>query len=87
LRRSGPNRFQVLGDLTIKSVTRPATFEVKYNGVVPAPWGGMRANFSARTRLDRRHFDIPLQSPTPVPGLLVVGNRVWLDLDISLAKR
>lgn len=62
--RIGPfegNRFQVFGDLTIKGITRPVVFDVEDKGEL-SPVKGMpgwrRHAFEARTRVNRKDFDI-----------------------------
>ena len=37
--------YALLGDLTIKGVTRHVEFDLEFVGVSPDPWGGTRAGF------------------------------------------
>src|ERR1043166_9005134 len=37
--------FELKGDLTIRSVSKPFTFKVTYGGQVVDPWGNLRAGF------------------------------------------
>ena len=39
------SKYQLKGDLTMKGVTKPVTFDVKYNGTVKDPWGNTKAGF------------------------------------------
>src|SRR5690606_17848463 len=47
------DRATLLGDLTIRGVTREVALHVSYLGSVRDPWGNDRAVFSATGRLDR----------------------------------
>src|SRR5712691_4431680 len=51
--QTGPNTLRVTGDLTIRGVTRPVDLAVSYEGMIPDPWGGVRAAFSATGELER----------------------------------
>src|SRR5437870_4235416 len=49
LKATGSNTFELTGDLTIRSVTRPVTLQVEFGGLVKDPWGRPHAIFSATT--------------------------------------
>jgi len=61
----------VHGDLTIHGVTRRVPLAVTFDGHVRDPWGGDRAVFSARTRINREDFGITWNMPLETGGLLV----------------
>src|SRR4029077_12015930 len=48
----GDNKYKLAGNLTIRDVTKPVTFDVKYGGTVTA-MGGTHAGFKATTKIDR----------------------------------
>jgi polyisoprenoid-binding protein YceI len=75
----GPTDFTVTGDLTIKNVTKPITFPVHIEGVVPDEKGGTRVGYSAEVHIDRRDWGIVDRSLSPA-GVLLVGY----DVDIGL---
>jgi len=68
------NEATVVGDLTLKGVTKPVTFKAVFNGEGKDPWGGERAGFNAKTTLNLNDFGIKGPGPTSQT----------LDLDISL---
>ena len=41
--------YELHGDLTIKGVTRPVTFDLEVGGVAKDPWGNTKAGFTAST--------------------------------------
>src|SRR5580698_8110447 len=49
--RSGAE-IDVIGDLTIKGVTREAVLHVERHGQAKDPWGNLRTAFTARTSID-----------------------------------
>ena len=73
------------GDLTIKGVTKPVTFELEFDGLGTDPWGGTRAGFSAATTVNRRDWGIEWNAPLEAGGVLV-GDKVAIELDIQLVQ-
>ena len=83
----GADAADVTGDLTIRGVTRPATFLVRLEGHARDPWGNARAAFSAETTIDRRDWGLTWNQLLETGGV-VVGEKVKiaLDLEATLAK-
>jgi polyisoprenoid-binding protein YceI len=72
----------LVGDLTIKGVTRQVTFEVEYLGFVADPWGGDRIVFSARTSINRDDFGLTWNVALETGGLLV-SREIGIELDLE----
>ena len=77
--------FQLVGNLTIKDVTKEVTFDVEFNGVINDPWGGTRAGFSAGTKIDRQDFGMSWNKALDAGGV-VVGNTVSIMIEVELVK-
>lgn len=84
VRRDGDD-FVVVGDLTIRDVTRSIELEVEFEGVSADPWGGTRAGFSAEAEINRKDFGMEWNVALEAGGLLV-GEKVKLQLDIEAIK-
>jgi polyisoprenoid-binding protein YceI len=83
----GPGKLKVLGDLTIKGVTKPVTLDVE--GPTPEIkdiWGTQRIGVTATTAVDRRDFGIVYNRMLEGGGA-VVGDQVSISLDIELTKK
>jgi polyisoprenoid-binding protein YceI len=74
--------FALVGDLTIKGVTREVELKLEFNGVHPDPWGGTRAGFSAEGEISRGDFGIDFQIPLDGGGV-VVGDKIKIALEIE----
>lgn len=74
------------GELSIKGVTRPVTFELELAGFGPDAFGGTRAGFSATTTINRSDFGVDIQMPLDGGGV-VVSEKVQLTLDIEAVLR
>ena len=79
------NKFKLIGDLTIKGITKEITFDCEFNGIVSDPMGNTRAGFSAHAKINRQDFKITWSKSLDAGGL-VVGNQVTINLEIEVIK-
>jgi polyisoprenoid-binding protein YceI len=81
VRRVGDDHWEVVGDLTIRDITRAITLDATFNGAVPVAYGPKaKLAFTARGTIDRRDYDMTANFPMPTGGF-VVGNEVSIVLD------
>lgn len=85
IEKVGKAHFRVIGDLTIRDVTREVRLDVEYGGRGKDPWGNERAGFSASAAIDRRDFGLQWNQVLDTGGLLV-GDKIDIDLDIQAVK-
>jgi polyisoprenoid-binding protein YceI len=78
--------FKVVGNLTIRGVTREITLDATNEGSAKDPWGGDRIAFSATTKLDRRDFGLTWNQAIEAGGV-VVGNDVKVSIDVQAVKQ
>ncbi len=74
--------YKVLGDLTIKGITKGVELDLEFNGTHPDPWGGTRAGFSAETEISRKEFGIDFEVPMDGGGV-VVGDKIKILLEVE----
>lgn len=72
--------YAVTGDLTIRGVTRPVTFDVEFGGTAKNPWGKTIAGLSASATIDRKDFGVSFHAALETGGL-VVADKVKIDLE------
>jgi polyisoprenoid-binding protein YceI len=82
----GEGDWRVIGDLTIKDITRPLTLIATFEGAVPVVYGGRaKLAFSAHGQFDRRDYGIEFNMAMPGGGWLVgTGVRLTLDAEADL---
>jgi polyisoprenoid-binding protein YceI len=78
--------WTVVGDLTIKGITRSVELELELNGFGPDAYGGTRAGFSARTEISRKAFGVDIDMPMDGGGV-VVGDKISVELEIEAVLR
>jgi polyisoprenoid-binding protein YceI len=81
----GEGKLQIIGDLSLRGVTRPVTLEASYEGSGKDPWGGERAGFTATTTINRTDFGVNFNKALETGGLLV-GEKVELLLEVEAIK-
>ncbi len=86
IERLGDNRGRVVGDLTIRGVTREVVLDVEYAGMARSPWGTTSAGFSATTTLDRKEWGLTWNQALETGGVLV-GDKIKVDIEIELVKQ
>jgi polyisoprenoid-binding protein YceI len=76
----------IVGDLTIKGVTKEVRLAGEVSGPVEDPWGKRRIGISAEGKIDRRDWGLEWNVPLGGTGVLV-GNQVKLSFDAELVKQ
>jgi polyisoprenoid-binding protein YceI len=78
----GNNKYQLMGNMTIRDVTKPVVFDVTYGGSVNTQ-RGKKAGFKAKGTINRFDYNLKWDRATEAGGL-VVGKDVELQLNIEL---
>jgi len=81
----GEGRHRVEGEVTIRGVTRPLSFEVETQGPVKDPWGNERLAAHFEGKLNRKDFGLTWNMALEAGGLLV-GDEVRFSVDAELVK-
>lgn len=77
---------RIIGDLTIRGVTREVALEVEYNGQSKSPWGTLSAGFSASTKINRKDWGLTWNVALETGGVLV-GDEVTIEIEIEIVKQ
>lgn len=74
--------FYVDGDLTIRGITKPVSFEFDFGGFGADPWGNYKAGASAKTVINREDFGLTWNAALETGGVLV-GKEITINLDLQ----
>ncbi len=77
--------YSVIGDLTMRGVTREVSLDTTFEGGSKDPWGGDRVAFSAATKVQRKDWGLSWNMALEAGGLLV-GETVEIVLDIQAVQ-
>ncbi len=77
--------YELSGDLTIRGITKPVTFETEFNGVAVDPFGATRAGFSGKASISRKDFGLTWNAALEAGGVLV-GDKVTITLEVAFVR-
>lgn len=86
VRETDDGKYRVVGDLTIKHVTKPVTVDFVYTGTALDPYGNQRIGFEGSAVVNRKDWDLTWNALLETGGLLVSEN-VTLEFDVSAIKQ
>jgi polyisoprenoid-binding protein YceI len=77
---------KLVGDLTIKGITREVTLDVEYNGTAKTPWGTTNAGFTASAKINRKDWGLTWNVALETGGWLV-GDDIRLNIEAEIVKQ
>ena len=77
--------FEVEGDFTIRSITRPLKLVATLEGTETDPQGKQRVGLAATAQINRSDFDMKFNMALG-SGNVVVGDKVKILIDVSAVK-
>ncbi len=77
---------KMIGDLTIKGVTKEVKLDTDFNGVAVDPYGQTKAGFELEGQINRKDFGLAWNSITEA-GSIVVGEKVKLVVSVQFIKQ
>ena len=75
--------YKVVGDLTIKDVTKPVAFDVEYGGKGTNPWGVEVYGFEAEAKINREEFGLTWNAALETGGVLV-GKDIKIKVELEV---
>src|SRR3972149_8195187 len=79
----GKNKYKLTGNFTLHGITREIELDVIYKGTVVDPYKNTKAGFKISGVIDRTQFGLVWNGKLAA-GELLVGNDVYLDINIEL---
>lgn len=80
----GNNKYKLTGNLTIRDVTKPVTFDVTYGGSITSQ-GKTKIGFKATTTINRFDYNLKWDKATETGGM-VVGKEVEITVKAEMNK-
>jgi polyisoprenoid-binding protein YceI len=82
----GRENLRLVGDLTIKNVTKEVALDVAYAGQAKSPWGTVNAGFTAHTRINRKDWGLNWNQALETCGVLV-SDEITINVELELIKQ
>ena len=86
LEKVSGDKYKLMGNFTVKDMTKEVELDVEYNGMVKDPQGVTRAGFKVTGEFNRFDFGIMWNNFLETGGL-IVGKTVYLNMDLELVKQ
>ena len=84
--KTDATRGRLIGDLTIRDVTKEVVLDVEYAGQAKSPFGTVNAGFTGRTKINRKDFGLNWNVALETGGVLV-GDTVNITIDLEIVKQ
>ena len=85
-KKTGDDEFELIGDLTIKGVTKQVKLAAEYGGSTADFYGNTKAGFEVTGKINRKEFGLTWDGVTEA-GSIVVGEDIKLIINVQFAKQ
>jgi polyisoprenoid-binding protein YceI len=85
-KKTGDDEFALVGDLTIKGVTKSVKMAAEYGGSTTDFYGNTKAGFEVTGKINRKDFGLTWEGVTEA-GSIVVGEDIKLLINVQFAKQ
>lgn len=75
----------LIGDLTIRDITKEVSLDVDFNGIAVDPYGQTKAGFEVAGNINRKDFNLTWSAVTEA-GSIVVSDTIKLIVDLQFIK-
>lgn len=80
------SEYRLIGDLTIRGVSREVALDIEHEGTVKDPWGNDRAGFSGKTTVNRKDYGLTWNMLLEAGGVAVADKvEITFELEATAA--
>ena len=83
--KKGEDTYEMVGDLTLKDITKPITITWDYTGTATDPFNNVRVGFEGRAAISRKDWGIEYNAVLETGGVLI-SDKINLEFDVSAVK-
>ncbi len=80
------SNYNLLGDLTIKGISKPVKLEVEFNGTSKDPWGNQKAGYTINGKINRKEWGLNWNAALETGGVLV-SEEIKINCEVQLLKQ
>lgn len=85
VRKKDDENFIIIGDLTIRDVTKSVELDAEFGGITVDPYGQTKSGFTISGKIKRSDFGLKWSAVTEA-GSIVVGDEVKLNAELQFVK-
>jgi len=80
------DEYKLVGELTLRGVSKPIELAVEYGGTATDPYGQVKSGFEISGKINRKDFGLVWTATTEAGGI-VVSDEVKLYLAVQMIKQ
>lgn len=80
------DEYKLIGDLTIKDITKEVALDVEFGGINKDPWGNEKAGFSFSGKINRKDWGLNWNAALETGGVMV-SEDVKINGDVQFVKQ
>lgn len=80
------NEYEIIGNMTIKGVSKEIKLKAEYGGIMTDFYGNVKVGFEIEGKINRQDFGLTWSAVTEAGGI-VVSDEVKLALNLQFAKQ
>lgn len=77
---------KINGNLSIKGISKPVSFDVEFNGTNNDPWGNHKAGFSLSGKINRKDWGLNWNAALETGGVMV-SEEVKINAEVQFVKK
>jgi polyisoprenoid-binding protein YceI len=85
IKQDDDTTFTVVGDLTVRGVTKSVEIPFEYTGSATDPFGNQRVGLEGSVVINRKDYGVNWNAPLETGGVLV-SEKVTLEIEVSAIK-
>lgn len=79
-------KFDAVGKLTVKGITKEVTIPMQFNGAATSPWGQSLIGLEGEFEIDRTEYGLTYSKALETGGL-VVGKEITIEIQAEAIKQ
>lgn len=84
--KTSGNNYKLVGDLTIRDVTKQVELDAEFGGTMVDFYGNTKAGFDVTGKINRKEFGLMWSAVTEAGGV-VVSDEVKMHINVQFAKQ
>lgn len=84
--KKSDEEYALVGDLTLKGITKSVTLNAEYGGTATDPYGQVKAGFEITGKINRQDFGLTWSAVTEAGGIMV-SDEVKLAFNVQMIRQ